>query len=114
MRLTEEHAARLVFDDNKTDAVGVIERLRGLMEFLLCPAAELASDDLKFLEFRNKLMANYVLASLLRIYTPDVWHVQWCHELREYVVSKGWESSKIKNSWAQTRKRLKKRRQKKS
>ena len=101
-RLTEEHAARLVFDENKTDAERVIERLRGLMEFLFCPADELASKDLKFLKFRNKLMANYVLASLLRIYTPGVWYGQWCYELREHVVSR-WEESSVKKSWEQRR-----------
>ena len=101
-RLTEEHAARLVFDENKTDAERVIGRLGGLMEFLLCPAAELASNDLKFLEFRNKLMADYRLASLLRIYTPDVWYGQWCYELREHVVSR-WEESSVKKSWEQRR-----------
>jgi len=111
-RLIEEDAARLVFNDYTTDADDVVERLRIFLELLLCPAAQLASLDLEFLEFRNKFtadyQANYRLASLLRIYTPGVYHEQWCHELREYVGSK-WEASKfedgrsVKASWEQRR-----------
>jgi hypothetical protein len=107
-RLIEEDAARLVFNDYDTDAERVIERLRSLVEFLLCPAAELASIDVEFLEFRNGLMADYRLASLLRIYTSGIWYGQWCHELRQYVVSR-WEDfkredgSSIKKSWEQKR-----------
>jgi len=106
--LIEEDAARLVFNDYTIDPDSVIERLRILLEFLLCPRAELASIDLELLEFRNKRMADYRLASLLRIHTPGIWHAQWCHELREYVGSK-WADSKledgrsVKKSWEQSR-----------
>jgi hypothetical protein len=107
---TQEDAARWVFNDHTTDADRVIERLRILLEFLLFPRAELASVDFEFLEFRNQLYppVNYQLASLLRIYTPGVWHAQWYDELGRYVGSK-WEEAKfedgrsVKVSWEQRR-----------
>jgi hypothetical protein len=96
-RRTPDDAARLVFGGENTKR----SRLDSLMEFLLCPAAELTSEQLKF---RNQLMTDYRLASLLRVYTRDVWYEQFCFELRQYVVSR-WKESSVKNSWAQTRKR---------
>ena len=105
-RRTPDDATRLVFGGENTKRL----QLDSLMEFLLCPATELTSEQL---EFRNQLMTDYRLASLLRVYTPDVWYEQFCFELRQYVVSR-WEESSVKNSWLRHGRGIKKRRQKKN
>jgi hypothetical protein len=96
-RRTPNDAAQLVFGGENAKR----SQLDSLIKFLLCPAAELTSEQL---EFRNQLLADYRLASLLRTYTPDVWYEQFCFELRQYLVPR-WEKSSVKNSWAQTQKR---------
>jgi hypothetical protein len=97
-RVPEEYAARIAFGNEKAES----DQLDNVMEFLLCSAIELTDDQL---QFRNELLRDYRLASLLRIYEPDVWYVQFCTELGQYVIPR-WEE--IKNSWTQTRQRLKK------
>lgn len=87
-RITEDQAAQEVFDDKHTKrAPG---RLRELVKFLLQPTSELTP---KSIEFRNELMAEYRLPSLLRIYKSGVWYEQFCVYLKEFVVPK-WKNFK--------------------
>jgi hypothetical protein len=92
--VTEETAAeRVTGDKNAGDALW---RLRKLMEFLFQPLDELTNEEL---EFRNELMADDRLASLLRIYQPGVWYLSFCDYLRDKVLPK-WDSSSVKKSRA--------------
>ena len=83
VRVIEANASFLVFRDKNTKRA--LGRLRELMEFLFCPAPKLTSEEL---EFRNELMAEYRLPSLLRIYKLGVWYEQFCVYLRDFVVPK--------------------------
>jgi hypothetical protein len=97
LRITKTHAAYLATcDENADDA---LRRLDEVMEFLLQQPDELTDQEL---EFRNTLMVDERLASLLRIHEPDVWTDYFCAYLREFVFPK-WDSSSIKKSRARKR-----------
>jgi hypothetical protein len=96
-RVTEETAAKVVTGDkNSRDA---LRRLRELVEFLFRRTDELTIQEL---EFRNELMADYRLASLLRIFQPDVWHALFCVYLRDFVFPR-WNLSSVKKARARKR-----------
>ena len=78
------------------------DQLDALITFLREPAEAAGKLTDAQLEFRNELMGDYRFASLLRIYTPGVWYERFCEYLRVFVWPK-WNSSSVKNSWAQTR-----------